>query len=49
LKKSQTSIKVKKTEKFQFNKNYGLYANRPFRVVTKMRSGRVLTAIKNNV
>jgi hypothetical protein len=47
--KETSGIKIRKSEKFVFNKSFGLYVNRPFRILTNMKSRRVLTSIKNNV
>lgn len=35
--------------KFKYNRTYGFYLNRPFRIVTMMKSKRCLTVNRSNV
>jgi hypothetical protein len=32
-----------------YNKSYGLYTNRPFHIVTRMNSGRMITVDGNRI
>jgi hypothetical protein len=34
---------------YKWSREYRLYFNRPFKIVTQMRSGRLLTVVGNNI
>jgi hypothetical protein len=40
---------VNKAGQFTYNRSYGLYVNRPFNIVTRMKSGRMLTVAGNRI
>jgi hypothetical protein len=40
---------VSKGGQYSYNRSYGLYVNRPFNIVTRMRSGRILTVANNRI